>query len=244
MPTQALGAPPSDRQPPTGYGPQYPPPDRPRNRRPGGGPGGFLRDRGKLVDFTLKGLGLLGVALVSGFLWYLIRNDPATPNQANVDQPAPYQGIYQFQPYQAPSTVSDCATHATAEVRTYLQQHPCTTMTRSLYTASLSGGDKVVTSIVDVRMDSAANARGLKLKSDGDGTGHVKDLVEDGAVIPSGPNSLQNGGYFSKLKGSDVIIIMTEYLNNGEDSQSNLSANQSTLKGVSEDAGKQNTGVG
>jgi hypothetical protein len=237
---QALGAPPQDPQP-TSYGPYQPQQPR-RDRRPGGGPGGFFRDRGKLADFTLKGLGLLGVALVSGFLWYLIRNDPATPSQAGGNQQTQTTGVYSFQTFQAPSTVDNCAAHATERVRTYLQQHPCTSLTRSLYTAYLAG-NKVITSVAVVKMDTTTAARGLKDISDGNGTGHVKDLVEEGTVIPSGPTSLQDAGYFSKIKGTDVVIIMTEYVNQAMDSQGNLQANDATLKSVSSDAAKQNIGV-
>lgn len=239
MPMQALGAPPPDLQPPSGYGPPYPPPERPRNRRPGG----FLRDRGKLVDFTLKGLGLVGVALVSGFLWYLIRNDPAAPSQANTNQPQQTTGIYAFQPYQGASMVTDCANHATDRVRAYLVTHPCTSLTRSLYTASLTDGDKVITSVAVVKMNTQAAAKGLRQVSDADNSGHVKDLVEEGTVIPGGPNNLQNAGYVSRIKGTDVIIIMTEYVDNNQDSQNNLNANDTTLKAVSSDAAKQNLGV-
>lgn len=242
MPMQALGAPPPELQQPTGYGypSQYGPPQQ---RRPSGGPGGLFKDRGKLADYTLKGLGLLGVALVAGFLWYLIRNDPATPNQANTNQQQQTAGIYTFTLYQGPSTVTDCAAHATDQVATYLRQHPCTAMNRSLYTASLSNGDKVVTSVAVVQMDNVNAAKGLKHVSDGNATGHVKDLVEDGAVIPNGPKALQDAGYFSKVRGSDVVIIMTEYVDAGMDSAANLNTNDTTLKAVSSDAGKQNLGA-
>ncbi len=267
MPMQALGAPPPDLQPSTGYGGPYQsqyggqPPYGGSQPRPGGrpvaggrpvtggrpaargGPGNFFKDRGKLADYTLKGLGLLGVALVAGFLWFLIRNDPATPNQANTNQQQQTGGQYTFTPYQQPSTVTNCAAHATDQVQAYLQQHPCTGMTRSLYTTSLSGDDKVVTSIAVVHMDNANAARGLKRVSDGNATGHVKDLVEDGVVIPNGPKGLQDAGYYSKVKGSDVVIIMTEYVDINMDSAANLNTNDTTLKAVSSDAAKQGIGV-
>jgi hypothetical protein len=95
-------------------------------------------------------------------------------------------------------------------------------------------------------MDNAADAKALQQVSDGNGTGHVKDLVEDGVVIPSGPNSLQNGGYFSAVRGSRVLIVMTEYVDGTQDTTSNLDSadNSRTLRGVSQDAARQGIGLG
>jgi hypothetical protein len=245
---QALGAPPRDL-PPGDFG-SYPPQGRPPGNRPGGGrprggPGGFLRDRGKLVDYTLKGLGLLGVALVSGFLWFLIRNDPAAPGQATGGgPPSQTAGVYNFSAYTAPTTATDCVAHSTDLVQTYLRQHPCTSMTRSLYTAHLASGDEVITSVAIVAMGSATDARGLQVISDRNATGHVKDLVEDGTQVPNGPKSLQDAGYYSKLNGSSVVIVMTEYIDGTKDADApTLKANDAALRAVSADAAKQNLGT-
>lgn len=234
---QALGAPPPDLQ----HG-SYPPPKPPPSRRPGGG---FLRDRGKLADYTLKGLGLLGVALVSGFLWYLIRNNPATPGPPHSGQSSSTSGLYSFQAYEAPSSVTDCVGHTTDSVQAYLRAHPCTSLTRSLFTTSLASGDKVVTSVAVVQMNNATAARGLRRVSDAPNTGHIKDLVEDGTVVPGGPTSLQSAGsgYYSEVKGNDVIVVMTEYANGAMDVNSTLNANTKTLLGVSADAAKQGIGI-
>jgi hypothetical protein len=238
MPTQSLGAPAPDLQPSSGY-PPYGQPDRPSGGRGSGGSG---KDRSKLLDYTLKGLGLLGVALVSGFLWFLIRNNPATPAQAQTAPPASQSVLYAFQAYSNSTTVTDCTTHATDKVKNYLVTHPCDSLTRSLFTASMTNGQKVVTSVAVVRMDGTVAAAALRKISDGEGTGHVKDLVEDGVVIPNGPQSLQNGGYYSKVKGDRLIIVMTEYVDGGADTLGNLNANDSALRAVSADAAKQGLG--
>lgn len=228
MPTQA---PPDYQSYPPGQ-PGGPPPRRDPERR------------AKLVDYALKGLGLLGVALVSGFLWYLIRNNPAPTNggsqTAPPSQPA---GLYQFQAFEPATTETDCAAHSTNEVQNYLQKHTCVSMTRSLYTTNLPNGQKVVTSIVVVKMDSAATAKGLQQISDGAGTGHVKDLVEDGTVIPGGPKGLQDGGYFSAVRGARMVVVMTEYVDVTLDNSSNLGNTKDTLIGVGEDAVKQGVGL-
>lgn len=206
--------------------------------------GGFRPDRARLLDYTLKGLGLVGVALVSGFLWFLIRNNPAAPPQAHTHSSTGPAGLYAFQPYQTAQTATDCVTHSTDKVRSYLSGHPCVSLRRSLFTASLKNGQEVVTSVAVVRMASPADAAGLKAVSDRDATGHVKDLVEEGKVIPNGPTSLQNAGYRSMLRGSRVVIVMTEFVDGTLDGKSNLRAMDGLLKGVSADALKQGIGVG
>jgi hypothetical protein len=238
MPTQSLGAPAPDLQSSSGY-PPYGQPDRPTGGRGPGGPG---KDRSKLLDYTLKGLGLVGVALVAGFLWFLIRNNPATPSQAQTAPPTSQAGLYAFQAYSNSTTVSDCTTHSTDKVKNYLAAHPCDSLTRSLFTASMTNGQKVVTSVAVVRMNSSASAAGLKRVSDGNGTGHIKDLVEDGVVIPNGPSSLQNAGYYSKVRGDRLIIVMTEYVDGNADTPGNLNANDNALRAVSADAAKQGLG--
>jgi hypothetical protein len=228
MPTQA----------PLDYG--YPPAGPPQRAQQ---PPNDRERRAKIIDYGLKGLGLLGVALVSGLLWYLIRNNPAPAGSAAAPPPSQTAGLYQFQPYQPATTESDCAAHATNRVKIYLQQHPCVSLTRSLYTTSLPDSQKVVTSIAVVRMDTAAAAKGLQQESDGNGTGHVKDLVEDGVVIPGGPKALQDGGYYSAVRGNRVIIAETEYVDGGQDSPANLNNNNHALLGVSQDAVHQGIGL-
>jgi hypothetical protein len=91
-------------------------------------------------------------------------------------------------------------------------------------------------------MSSPSDAVGLRQVSDRNGTGHVKDLVEDGVVIPGGPNELQDGGYFSEVRGNRVVIVETEFVDAGSDTGANLTSNNHTLRAVSQDAAKQGLG--
>lgn len=235
MPSSALGAPPPET---SGYAP-YGRSDRTTGRGSGGR---FRPDRSKLLDYTLKGLGLVGVALVSGFLWYLIRNNPAQQPAAHSAPPSAPAGVYAFQPFTNPSTVTNCAAHATRDVARYLENNPCVSLRRSLFTTSLTDSDKVITSVAVVRMPTDAAAAQLKKSSDGDNTGHIKDLVEDGVVVPGGPKNLQDAGYFSQQRGPRVIIVMTEFVDGTKDVSGTLSANDHTLRLVSADAAKQGIG--
>jgi hypothetical protein len=93
-------------------------------------------------------------------------------------------------------------------------------------------------------MESGAAARQMQQVSDGNGTGHVKDLVEDGVVIPGGPAGLQDAGYFSTVHGTRVVIVMTEFVDGTQDTPGNLNSNNRTLRAVSQDAAKQGIGLG
>ncbi len=241
MPAQSLGTASQDQRPSSDY-PPYGSPGRPSGGRSGGGQ--FRPDRSRLVDYTLKGLGLLGVALVAGFLWFLVRNDPATPAQAHTSSPTAPAGVYAFQPYQPASTVGDCADHATDKVKDFLESHTCLSLRRSLFTASLTNGQEIVTSVAVVRMSAPADAAALEAISDTDQTGHVKDLVEEGKVIPNGPDTLQEAGYYSLQRGSRLVIVMTEYVDGTLDNPANLAAKDKLLKAVSADAAKQGIGLG
>lgn len=260
LPMQALGAPPSDLPPAspnsyTGYQPvppqqqqqqygpqaqyppsgpqqvqQYPPSGpQPIQRRPGGG-------RSKTMDYTLKGLGLLGVAVVSGFLYWLFMHGSSTSVTADngTSQDA---GAYQFVGFHGAALDSNCQAHATDQVQKFLQSHQCQLLTRSLYTTSLSDGEEVVTSVSVVKMANASQASQLKQISDGNATGHVKDLVEENvSSIPGGPTNLENGGYASEVHGNSVIIAVTEFKDKAKDTKANLKSANGSLTAVSKDA--------
>ncbi len=194
------------------------------------------------MDYTLKGLGLLGVAVVSGFLWWLTHNQPPVQTE-NTGQPSQSTGKYSFTPYFSKAVVGDCANHATNQVAVFLQSHQCVSLTRSLWTATLPDGDKVLTSVAVVKMDNAADAANLDQISDASGSGHVRDQVEEGYPVPNGPSTLQDGGYASRAIGSEDVIVMTEFFNGAEDKHlSSQTAAKNELYAVSKDALNQKVG--
>jgi hypothetical protein len=240
MPAQSLGGPPSN------FGDGY-------NRSPGYDGGGdydpdatgYLPpvepDRSRAKDWTLKGLGLLGVALVSGVLWWAVMHKTPAPTVAA--PPAnTHHGTYQFVPYQGTSTSSTCADHASGQVASFLTAHPCQKLTRALFTTTLNG-HTVVTSVIDVQMANGSDANSLNSLGQVNNSGHVKDLVEDGTTtIPGGPKRLQDAGYKSMVSGDTVMIATTEYQDASLDAASSLSQTSvdDTLKKVSQDALNQN----
>jgi hypothetical protein len=217
-------------RPPAGNYPPYPPPEKPR-----GGKGFAAFTKTPAFEYALKGLGLVGVAVLSGLLWYLVRNNPNAPTHgAPPTQPA--AGAYSFEPYHSAQTETDCAAHSTQQVQRFFRRQPCVSLTRSLYTTKLPDDSRVITSVVVVKMTTPQQATDLRALSDLDGSGHVKDLVEDGVSVPGGPNGLQDAGYESSVSGSSLIVTMTEFMDSTQDTKVNLDGHKDALKAVSTDA--------
>lgn len=229
---QAIGAPPPDPQPPSQRYPAEPssaagnrPPDR--------------RQRSKALDYTLKGLGLLGVAVVSGFAWWLVRNNPAPPTPP---KPAHASGQYQFTVFHQPTPADDCAAHSTGRVKQFLAAHPCQELIRSLWETTLPDHEQVIVSVAEVKLGDPDVAKALNTLAHADGTGNVRDLPDEGVEVPDGPKSLANGGYASKAEGGTVIIVLSEYLDPTKDTSQTLFDDR-TLKAVSAAALRQGIGV-
>ncbi|HWC79192.1 MAG TPA: hypothetical protein VG756_04430 [Pseudonocardiaceae bacterium] len=216
---------------------QYPPSGpQPIQQRPGGAGGGSGGGRSKTMDYALKGLGLLGVAVVSGFLYWLFMHGSSTSVTAD-NGTGQDSGTYQFAGFHGTALDSNCQAHATDQVQKFLQSHQCQLLTRSLYTTSLSDGEEVVTSVAVVKLANASQASQLRQISDGNATGHVKDLVEENvSSIPGGPTNLENGGYASEVHGNSVIIAVTEFTDKAKDTKANLKSASGSLAAVSKDA--------
>jgi hypothetical protein len=190
------------------------------------------------MDYTLKGLGLLLVAVLAGLLWWVFRQDNSSGPQRPPGSAA--TSGYQFTPYHNPVTDPNCAAHATATVKQFLSQHACQQVSRSLYTTQLPGGAQVLVGVAVLRMGSAADASGLDAVSNGASTGHVRDLVEDKiATVPGGPSSLERGGYASAAAGTTEVIAVTEFFDNAKDTQANLTSSLNTLQSVAHAAVQQ-----
>jgi hypothetical protein len=188
------------------------------------------------MDYTLKGLGLFGVALVSGILWFLTHNEAPVQTQ-NAGQSTQHTGKYSFTAYVGAQTVGGCANHATSQVAAFLQSHPCQSLTRSLWTTQLPDGNKVLTSVAVMKMSSAADAAQIDKIGQESKSGHVQDMVEEGYPVPNGPTNLENGGYQSDADGQYEVIVVAEFATGSEDAH--LASNQpakAELNAVCKDA--------
>jgi hypothetical protein len=197
--------------------------------QPSGGGSMPPEKRNKLL---LKGLGLVGVAVLSGLVFWAVQPS----HVAGVAEVASAQnntvaGKYTFTRVAGPATDANCAGHAFGKTQTFLQQHPCQQLVRSLYSTTLSGGTVAVVSVVDVKMPSGDDAEQLRQLTNGDKTGNVNDLIKDGGVTTSSlptTSQLQEGGYASTTNGSVTTITLSAFVGAHQD--------KAALKDVSTDA--------
>lgn len=180
-----------------------------------------------------RALALVGVAVVSGFVWWVLQ--PSDPVDQPVSAPQKTAGEFEFTSVsQLPEPVkdSDCAAHATGQTQAFLKTTPCLQLTRAFYTAKLPDGRIVYSSVSVVRMKTADEARRLRELTQKDGTGNVKDLVLDKAISVPPLTTLANGGYASEQRDQEVVIVESDSPVKGTDK----AAHNKEMKKVSADA--------
>jgi hypothetical protein len=161
----------------------------------------------------LKGAGLLGIAVVSGLLWWLIRHDvPPAP----LAQPPANAGQFQFTVAESPKVSTDCEKNSYTKTKEFFAENPCTRLSRALYTTT-SGGAKALVSVVLVAMPDATRATALKSLIDRNGTGNVNDLVKDKTANIPGAPALADGEYASHVTGSEVTIVLAGFFGGRKD---------------------------
>jgi len=193
--------------------------------------------RNKTIDWGLRILGLVLVAVISGLAWYYINSDGSS-SQTSGDDPGDQQseGVYQFTPHAKmprAETQYTCPEHAYGDIKTFLENTKCDRLSRQLFVTKVDGRT-VYTSVSVVTMADEAAAGELRDLTDKDGSGNVSDVVRDKVVSIEGMDRLSGGeGYASKQSGSDVIIIEADFApsDKGDDD-----ADQKTLDAVCEDA--------
>jgi hypothetical protein len=189
-----------DRPAPIQFRSDPPPPDPPEN---------------PLLIWTLRALGLIAVAVISGLVWWYIHDD-TQPTGATSDPTQPAKtGQFEFTPAEQvpqPRKDSSCGEHAYGQIKAFLQATPCQQLTRALYTTSAEDGRKVFTNVSVVRMRNADDAAKLRELTDKDGTGNVNDLVREKLVKLPGLGSLSGGqGYKAVQHDANVIIVEADF---------------------------------
>ncbi|ANZ38424.1 hypothetical protein BBK82_22530 [Lentzea guizhouensis] len=180
-----------------------------------------------------RALALVGVAVVSGFVWWVLQ--PTDPVDKPAAVPQKTAGEFEFTTStQLPEPVkdSDCAAHATSKTQAFLKTTPCLQLTRMLYTAKLPDGRTVYSSVSVVRMKTAEEARQLEALTEQNDTGNIKDLVLDKAVSIPPLTTLANGGYASEVRDREVVIVESDSPSKGDDAL----AHNTQMKKVSQDA--------
>lgn len=168
-----------------------------------------------VLIWTLRALGLIAVAVISGLVWWYIHDDSkpagATPEPTQ-EQKA---GQFDFTPAEQvpqPRKDSTCPEHAYGQIKAFFQSTPCQQLTRALYTTTAEDGRKVYTNVSVVRMRTADDAAKLRELTDKDGTGNVNDLVREKIVKLTGLGSLSGGqGYKAVQHDTNVIIVEADF---------------------------------
>lgn len=183
---------------------------------------------------ALLAVGLLAVAVLSAFLWWLIRHEPepaaptgapsagapsgqapttSTSPDGTTTAPGPttvQAGPFRFESV-APNQVSDsCEDAAYGKVREWFADNPCRQVVRGLYRTE-SGDSRALVSIAVVTMPDEASAQTLKTMTDTSGTGNVSDMLRDGTVDLPGAPEVAGGTYASNTVGETVTIVESAF---------------------------------
>ncbi|MBB5071283.1 hypothetical protein BJ969_004371 [Saccharopolyspora gloriosae] len=168
--------------------------------------------------WALRGLVLFGVAVVSGLLWLLIKpsSDPAE-EAGEAPVPVP-QTQNRFNLELREEGQQGCAKVSTGKIAEFFNDNSCEHLTRALYTATLPDGQRVLTSVVTIRMADAATAAQLNELVTQDGTGNVMDLVSAGRDLPDEfPGLSSDVGYYSEQQARLVVVGESGYFSQPDD---------------------------
>ncbi|GAA2356395.1 hypothetical protein GCM10009854_38170 [Saccharopolyspora halophila] len=189
--TRAVYGPPPTPQQGAG-GPSGPPPG-PRRVTP--------------LGWALRGLVLLLVAVVSGALWLAVK---PSDEQAGPPEPPPLR--YQFELSHREEAFHGCKQVSRGQIRSFFAEEECEHLTRALYTTELPDGSRVLTSVVTVLMPDPASAQRLNTLTTKDGTGNVRDLVEDERAGTDDMPDLDDAAYASGRQDRLVVIGDSAYM--------------------------------
>ncbi|PKW19493.1 hypothetical protein [Saccharopolyspora spinosa] len=158
------------------------------------------------ASWLLRGLGLLVVAVLSGLIWLTLK-----PDSGEEAAPTPDLPRYQFTPIHREEAFQGCQNVSTAKIKSFFQKQECTHLTRALYSTTLPDGTRVLTSLVTVLMPDAATAQQLNDLTTKDGTGNIRDLVDDGRDGTKGMPTLDDDAYASDRQDRLVVIGDSAY---------------------------------
>ncbi|MGW5645458.1 hypothetical protein ACWEV3_20685 [Saccharopolyspora sp. NPDC003752] len=159
------------------------------------------------TGWLLRGLGLVAISVLSGLIWLMIKpdtDDEAAPPPAEVPR-------YEFVPIHREEAFQGCQNVSTAKIKSFFQKQECAHLTRALYSTKLPDGTRVLTSLVTVLMPDAATAQQLNDLTTKDGTGNIRDLVDDGRDGTKGMPGLDDDAYASGRQDRLVVIGDSAY---------------------------------
>jgi hypothetical protein len=194
--------------------------------------------RHSVLTWVVRGLGLVGVAVVSGLVWWYVSDDtpPASGPPPSTEPQVTGEFAFTAHPdVPMPRKETNCAAFAYDDVKKFLADNKCQRLTRALYTTTTKDKRTVYTSVVVVRMPTSDDARQLQKMTDLEGTGNVNDLIKDGVVKVPNLKSLAAGdGYHSVVQDRDVIIVESDF--DPVSKSERTKANEELLDRISRDA--------
>ncbi|SDK06029.1 hypothetical protein SAMN04487820_10453 [Actinopolyspora mzabensis] len=193
---------------------------------PNGAPGGGSSASGGGITplgWAKRALLLCAVSVVSGLLWVVIKpSAPPAPSDDSTTDPGKPRTAYDFAPGLSDEP-ANCAEHSTGKISDFFADHPCEHLTRALYTTQLENGEKVLTSVVTVRMPDAESAEQLERMATRNATGNIEDLVTAGRDLPEKYPSLSHDyGYDSKQRQRLVVIGESSYFGRSDSDDGRL----------------------
>lgn len=167
--------------------------------------------------WALRGLVLFGVAVVSGLLWLLIK--PSDPAEQAGESPVPVpQTQNRFNLELREEGQQGCVNVSTGKIKEFFNENSCEHLTRALYTTTLPDGQRVLTSVVTIRIADPATAAQLNELVTQDGTGNVMDLVSAGRDLPDEfPGLSSDVGYYSEQQDRLVVVGESGYFSQADD---------------------------
>ena len=175
----------------------------------GGGPAGPPPGPRKVtpLGWVLRGLVLLLVAVVSGAIWLAVK-----PSDEQAAPPKPPPLRYHFELSHREEAFHGCKQVSSGRIQSFFAEQECEHLTRALYTTTLPDGSRVLTSVVTVLMPDPGSAKRLNTLTTRDGTGNVRDLVEDERAGTDDLPDLDDAAYASGRQDRLVVIGDSAYI--------------------------------
>ncbi|MCI2420319.1 DUF1634 domain-containing protein [Saccharopolyspora sp. K220] len=158
------------------------------------------------IGWVLRGLVLFAISVLSGLIWLLLK--PGGDDEA---APPPDPPRYEFTLIRREEAFQGCQNVSTDKIRNFFQQHECAHLTRALYNTKLPNGTRVLTSVITVLMPDAAGAQQLNDLTTRDGTGNIRDLVDDERDGTKDMPDLDDDAYASGRQDRLVVIGDSAY---------------------------------
>jgi len=98
---------------------------------------------------------------------------------------------------------TDCAGHASGDVREWLAQHPCTSMRRAVYETAV-GSRRISVAVTAIDFADAPTAQACEQVADAPGAGGIADLMRDGYHLPGAASSFDNAARASQWEATEV----------------------------------------